>query len=166
MPCAFDYKYYDGLDLLDLIEDGFYDDYDPYDNLKIQKEFGILGYQECLDSLVDLGAGDFELVAPITPYTQGLIDIDGQYSIGNFGTGMQNAGTGCNGCSGCNVKMDKSKIRDTVKKGVDKNDPHYNRRYQQWNGVGCSGCAAVVYVGTPWMYSDWGYGNYSNYYMF
>jgi hypothetical protein len=35
VPCAFDYKYYDGSDLLDLIEDGFYDDYDPLDNLDI-----------------------------------------------------------------------------------------------------------------------------------
>jgi hypothetical protein len=35
VPCAYDYKYYDGVDLFDLIEDGFYDDYDPYDNLEI-----------------------------------------------------------------------------------------------------------------------------------
>lgn len=35
VPCAFDYKYYDGSDLLDLIEDGFYDDYDPIDCLDI-----------------------------------------------------------------------------------------------------------------------------------
>lgn len=39
VPSAFDYKYYFGLDLLDLIEDGFYDDYDPYQNLVIMKKF-------------------------------------------------------------------------------------------------------------------------------
>jgi hypothetical protein len=33
VPCAYDYKYYEGLDLLDLIEEGFYDDFDPYDFL-------------------------------------------------------------------------------------------------------------------------------------
>jgi hypothetical protein len=37
VPCAFDYKYYESTDLLDLIEDGFYDDYDAFDNLLIQQ---------------------------------------------------------------------------------------------------------------------------------
>lgn len=36
VPCAFDYKYYEGVDLLDMIEEGFYDDYDPFDNLQVQ----------------------------------------------------------------------------------------------------------------------------------
>lgn len=43
VPCAYDYKYYDGTDLLDLIEDGFYDDYDAYDNLQIQQFYPVLG---------------------------------------------------------------------------------------------------------------------------
>ena len=49
------------MDLLDLIEDGFYDDYDPYDNLEVQRTFPQLGSQECLDSLLDLGGGDFDV---------------------------------------------------------------------------------------------------------
>jgi hypothetical protein len=39
VPSAFDYRYYYGADLLDLIEDGFYDDYDPFENLMITKKF-------------------------------------------------------------------------------------------------------------------------------
>lgn len=35
VPCAFDHVYYQGLDLLDLIENGFYDDYDPYDCFQV-----------------------------------------------------------------------------------------------------------------------------------
>lgn len=35
VPTPFDHKYYESVDLLDLIENGFYDDYDPYDCLVI-----------------------------------------------------------------------------------------------------------------------------------
>jgi hypothetical protein len=49
------------MDLLDLIEEGFYDDYDPYDNLEVQRNFPQLGSQECLDALLDLGGGDFDV---------------------------------------------------------------------------------------------------------
>jgi hypothetical protein len=35
VPCPYDTKYYDAMDIFDLIEDGFYDDYDPYDNLEV-----------------------------------------------------------------------------------------------------------------------------------
>lgn len=61
VPCAFDHVYYQGLDLLDLIENGFYDDYDPYDCFQVQNSFGFLGPQECLDSLLDMAAGDFDV---------------------------------------------------------------------------------------------------------
>jgi hypothetical protein len=43
VPCPYDTKYYDSLDLLDLIEDGFYDDYDPYDNLEVSRTAANLG---------------------------------------------------------------------------------------------------------------------------
>jgi hypothetical protein len=43
VPSAYDYKYYEGVDLLDLIEDGFYDDYDPKDCYDVQKNNPLLG---------------------------------------------------------------------------------------------------------------------------
>jgi hypothetical protein len=43
VPCAFDYKYYESVDLFDLIENGFYDDFDPYDNLEIQRNHKLHG---------------------------------------------------------------------------------------------------------------------------
>lgn len=163
VPCAFDYKYYDGTDLLDLIEDGFYDDYEPYDNLQIQLSFPVLGGQECLDSLVDLGAGDFDVSVPTqnSIVKNGIIDIDGMYQVGMFGDGMSKAGTGCNGCTGCNVQLDKSKIRDHMQTAGDPNDPNYRRRYDNWNGVGCGGCGYLIYMGPPLYYNDWGYGDYN-----
>lgn len=116
VPCSFDYKFYEGLDLLDLIEEGFYDDYDPYDCLEISQLYPHLGPQECLDSLVDLGAGDFDVVdsSKVNHGRNGIIDVDGEFQIGNIGEGMQSAGTGCNGCTGCNIKLDKSKIKEQM----------------------------------------------------
>jgi hypothetical protein len=35
VPTPYDYKFYDGNDLLDCIEDGFYDDFDPFDYFEI-----------------------------------------------------------------------------------------------------------------------------------
>ena len=45
----------------------------------------------------------------------------------------------------------------------DPNDPNGNRRYNTWDGIGCRGCAMVIYMGPPMYYGDWGYGNYGNY---
>ena len=90
------------------------------------------------------------------------MDIDGEFTIGNIGEGMQNAGTGCNGCTGCNVKLDKSRIKNHMQK-IDPNDPNNRRRYDTWNGVGCGGCAYLIYVGPPYYYGDWGYNQYSYY---
>ena len=39
VPTPFDYKYYYGNDLFDRIEEGYYDDYDPYDNYEILTKF-------------------------------------------------------------------------------------------------------------------------------
>ena len=43
VPTPYDFKYYHGLDLYDKIEEGFYDDYDPYDNIEITKSFPNMG---------------------------------------------------------------------------------------------------------------------------
>ena len=94
-----------------------------------------------------------------------MIDVDGEFSIGNLGDGLWNSGTGCQGCSGDNIKLDKSKIKDTVKKNQDPNDPNNNRRYNTWDGVGCGGCAAIIWLDQPLLplyYNDWGYGNYQD----
>jgi hypothetical protein len=85
------------VDLLDLIEDGFYDDYDPYDCFEVQRSFSNLGPQECLDSLLDLGGGDFDVDKSLAAShgKAGIIDIDGEFTIGNLGDGLWNSGTGC-----------------------------------------------------------------------
>jgi hypothetical protein len=89
-----------------------------------------------------MGAGDFDVDNSqiLNHGKKGMIDVDGEFSIGNLGNGLWNSGTGCQGCSGDNVKLDKSKIKDTVKKNQDPNDPNNNRRYNTWDGVGCGGC--------------------------
>lgn len=47
--------------LLDKIEKGFYDDFDPYDMLEIKTKFPGLGPQEVLESLLDLSVGDYDV---------------------------------------------------------------------------------------------------------
>lgn len=125
VPCPYDSKYYDAMDLLDLIEEGFYDDYDPYDNLEVQRNFPQLGSQECLDALLDLGGGDFDVEqsSPGNHGRKGIIDIDGEFtSVGNLGNGLWKVGSGCNGCTGCNVKIEKSRIKNKVKELAEKNE--------------------------------------------
>jgi len=34
-PSPFDFKFYQGADLLDNVEDGFYDDFDPVDSYEV-----------------------------------------------------------------------------------------------------------------------------------
>ncbi len=49
---------------------------------------------------------------------------------------------------------------------MEQNDPNRNRRYDTWDGVGCGGCAAVVWLGPPLVpmyYDDWGYTNYQDF---
>lgn len=52
--------------------------------------FPALGAQECLDSLVDLGAGDFDVIgsSAASHGRNGIIDVDGEFLIGNIGDGM------------------------------------------------------------------------------
>ncbi len=114
-----------------------------------------------MDSLCDLGGGDFDF--DLSKSNSKVIDIDGEFTgLSNLGDGNYNAGTGCNGCTGCNVKIEKSKIRETVKSQQlnAANDPYYNRRYGYWDGVGCGGCATLIYLGPPLYYNDWGYNDY------
>lgn len=47
--------------LLDKIEKGFYDDFDPYDMLEIKTKYPGLGPQEVLESLLDLSVGDYDV---------------------------------------------------------------------------------------------------------
>jgi len=53
-----------------------------------------------------------------------MIDVDGadEFVVGNLGKGDINEGTGCGGCQGCNVKLEKSKILEEIKKAQDKGD--------------------------------------------
>lgn len=46
---------------------------------------------------------------------------------------------------------------------IDRNDPNYRRRYDSWDGVGCGGCAFLIYMGPPLYYDNWGYNNYGYY---
>ena len=39
VPTPHDYKYYLGKEFLDRIEEGFYSDYDPFDNFEIANSF-------------------------------------------------------------------------------------------------------------------------------
>lgn len=86
VPSAFDYKYYDSVDLLDIIENGFYDDFDPYDIHEVFTNQKQLGQRECLDLLLDHAGGDFDVVGK-QHNNHGIIDIDGDFFIGNIGDG-------------------------------------------------------------------------------
>jgi hypothetical protein len=35
--------------------------------------------------------------------------------MGNLGNGLWKTGSGCNGCTGCNVKLERSRIKQKVK---------------------------------------------------
>ena len=78
VPSAFDYKYYDSVDLLDIIENGFYDDFDPYDVYEVFTKYKHYGQRECLDCLLDHAGGDFDVVGKTTQ-AHGIIDIDGEF---------------------------------------------------------------------------------------
>lgn len=114
-----------------------------------------------------MGGGDFDVIASAKTNhgRNGIIDIDGEFTMGNIGEGMQSAGTGCNGCTGCNVKLEKSKIKEEMAKAntMQPSDPNYRRRYDTWDGVGCGGCGYLIYMGPPLYYNDWGYHDYNHY---
>ena len=50
--------------MLDMIEDGFYDDFDPFDYFEIYKKYSSLGAQEILESLADLSVGNVDVKDP------------------------------------------------------------------------------------------------------
>ena len=81
VPTPHDYKYYYGYDFYDKIEEGFYDDYDPYDNIEIANSFSKMGPQESLQCLLDHAGGDFDVVGS-SSINHGIIDIDGDFKIG------------------------------------------------------------------------------------
>jgi len=54
---------------------------------------------------------------------KGIIDVDGEFtSVGNLADGLWKVGSGCNGCTGCNVKIEKSRIKSKVKELSQKQD--------------------------------------------
>lgn len=113
-----------------------------------------------LDSLTDLAAGDFDVQgsSPGNHGRNGIITVDGaDYLVGNLGDGMANAGTGCHGCKGCNVILEKSKIKSELAKPAGQG----KRRYDDWDGIGCGGCGGCA-APVHFMYGPYGgyYGPY------
>ena len=64
---------------------------------------------------MDHAGGDFDVVGS-DANNHGIIDIDGDYRIGQLGEGMEGS-KGCVGCDTKGIDLSKNKIRDKVMKG-------------------------------------------------
>jgi hypothetical protein len=78
-----------------------------------------------LDALLDLGGGDFDVdqSRPENHERKGIIDVDGEFTpVGNLGNDQWKVKSECNRCTGCNVKIKKSRIKYKVNQLAKKYD--------------------------------------------
>jgi len=78
-----------------------------------------------LDALLDLGGGDFDVdqSRPGNHERKGIIDFDGEFTpVGNLVNDQWNVKSECNRCTGCNVKINKTRIKSKVNQLAKKYD--------------------------------------------
>lgn len=84
MPVCIDSDAYQSTHLLDVIEKGFYFDYDSYDGFEVKKLYPQFGAQEVTERLVDLGIGNFDVEGSYDENYQQL-PLRLEIRIGNLG---------------------------------------------------------------------------------
>lgn len=88
MPSPFEEKFYKGHDLLNMIEDGFYNDFDPKDYQIVKSTYKTLGDRECLESLSDYAGADFNVMEVKGEQKYMKMEIEGNFKIASLDDGI------------------------------------------------------------------------------
>ncbi|CDW86345.1 UNKNOWN [Stylonychia lemnae] len=88
LPHFSEQSYFDQPNLSQRILSGFYADHDYFDQLEVKQKHSNLGILECLDRLLDLGLGDFDVEGDNDDDYE-IAPLNGEMRVGKLGDGLQ-----------------------------------------------------------------------------